>query len=319
MKAAVLYEPGQAEQLKYVDVPTPDTKPGWSLIKVMGRGLTYAEVDARNGMSPTGKIECPKILGIECVGVIEKTTDPERLPVGQKAVSMGGGMGIMFDGSYADYTLLPNKQIVPIQSNLSWEDLAAISESYYTAYRSLLQLKIKDAKTLLVRAATSSVGLAALKLARVMNPEIKVFGTSRRAEAKQTILDFGFDGFVQDKDNELQTSDSYDAIFDLVGCSSALDSMKHLNPFGIVSVTGDMGRVPVLEQFNPIVAIPNDRYMTSFANFVIEEKPFDDLLKLIEDNNVDVSPVKVFHLKDIVEAHKFLEGHQHPGKVVVLP
>lgn len=59
------------------------------------------------------------------------TTDPQRLPVGQKVVSIMGEMGRAFDGSYAEYTLLPNDQIYPVTTNLDWATLATVPETYY--------------------------------------------------------------------------------------------------------------------------------------------------------------------------------------------
>lgn len=59
--------------------------------------------------------------------------------------------------------------------------------------------------------------------------------------------------------------------------------------------------------------------MTSFASYVIDEEQLNDLLKLISDKKIDVHPVKVFSLKQLPEAHEFLENQTKPGKVVVLP
>ena len=68
MKAVVIYEPGGPDKLVYTDVPTPKTKPGWSLVRVIGRGVNHSEIFTREGQSPSVKF--PRILGIECVGVI---------------------------------------------------------------------------------------------------------------------------------------------------------------------------------------------------------------------------------------------------------
>ncbi|WP_295729481.1 zinc-binding dehydrogenase [uncultured Limosilactobacillus sp.] len=317
MKAAVIYQPGEAESLKYTDVPTPDVKSGWSLVKVMGFGITHSEVFTRQGKSPSVKF--PRILGIECVGVVAKSTEPARLPVGQKVISMNGEMGRDFDGSYAEYVLLPNKQIEPVETKLDWADLAAVPETYNTAYRGMLQLKLAHAKTLLVRGGTSGVGIAALKLVKAMQPNLLVFGTSRHEENRQEVLALGFDGFVCDHHNKLATDQHFDRIFDLVGAASAVDSLQHLTTGGIVSVTGDMGGVWTLDNFDPVTAIPNDCYMTSFASYQLYSKYLNQLFKLIEEKQIDVSPVKVFPLSQIVEAHRYLEQQKKPGKVVVLP
>lgn len=317
MKAVVVSQPGGPEVLEYKDVPTPEVKPDWSLVKIKGFGIIHSEIFTRQGKSPSVKF--PRILGIECVGVIEETTDPKRLPVGQKVIAMNGEMGRDFDGSYAEYALLPNKIIHPVETNIPWDDLAAIPETFHTAYRALLQLQLNHAETLLIRGGTSGVGIAGLKLAKAINPDIKVLGTSRKNSAKDEVLQLGYDGFVLDQDQKLKLDQPVDRIFDLVGAATALDSMNNLKPFGIASITGDMGGVWDIDHFDPVTAIPNDRYMTSFASYVIDEKQLNDLLQLITDKNVDVHPVKTFSLKQLPEAHEFLENQTQPGKVVILP
>lgn len=316
MKAVVVYEPGSPEVLKYTDVPTPKVKPGWSLVKIKGFGIIHSEIFTRQGKSPSVKF--PRILGIECVGVIDQTTDEERLPVGTKVISMNGEMGRDFDGSYAEYALLPNEQIHPITTNLSWEDLAAVPETYHTAYRALLQLQIDKADSLLIRGGTSGVGIAAMKLARAMNPQIKVIGTSRHEVSDEVINKLKYDQFVLDDNQKLKVDYQVDRILDLVGAATAIDSMNNLKPFGIASITGDMGGVWDIKNFDPVTAIPNDRYMTSFASYTIDEGQLNDLLHLIENKRVDVHPVKIFKLNQLPEAHRFLENQTEPGKVVVL-
>lgn len=316
MKAVVCYKPGGAQELKYTEVPTPDVKPGWSLVKNKGFGIIHSEIFTRQGKSPSVKF--PRILGIECVGVIEKTTDKNRLPVGQKVISMNGEMGRDFDGSYAEYTLIPNAQIHPIKTKLSWKDLSAVPETYHTAYRGLIQLQIKDAESMLIRGGTSGVGIAAMKLARALNPNLKIYGTSRHSVPEEIIGDLGYDDFVQDINNKLIMDYKVDRIFDLVGAATALDSLTHLKKFGIASITGDMGGIWDIKSFDPVEQIPNDVYMTSFASYEIDESQLNALLKLIEDKKIDVSPTKVFKLSELPEAHEFLENQKKPGKIVVL-
>ncbi|KRL80778.1 alcohol dehydrogenase GroES domain-containing protein [Secundilactobacillus paracollinoides DSM 15502 = JCM 11969] len=176
MKAIVLREPGGPSVLKMTDVPTPKVKPGWSLIQVKGFGINRSEIFTRNGWSPTVKL--PRILGIEGVGVIAETTDEARLPIGQKVATIMGEMGRNFDGSYAEYMLIPNEQIFAVETQLSWAEFAAIPETYWTAYGSLLNLKLADNDSLLIRGGTSGVGLAAMKLAKAMRTRITVIGTT---------------------------------------------------------------------------------------------------------------------------------------------
>lgn len=172
MKAAVIYEAGGSQQLKIRQVPVPSVKEGWSLIKIKGFGLNYSEIFTRKGLSPT--VSFPRILGIECTGTIAESTDPFRLPTGTKVISFMGEMGRAFDGSYAEYTLLPNQQIYPVSSNLPWPDLAAIPESCYTAFGALKSLRIQADSSILVRGGTSGVGLAFLKLIKAKFPHIHI-------------------------------------------------------------------------------------------------------------------------------------------------
>ncbi len=113
MRAVVVRKAGGPEVLSLGQRPVPAVRPGWSLVRIRARGLNHSEVFTRQGLSPS--VRFPRILGIECVGEVVATTDPARLPVGQKAVSIMGEMGRAFDGSYADFALLPNEQIHPIE------------------------------------------------------------------------------------------------------------------------------------------------------------------------------------------------------------
>ena len=80
MHAVRVSEPGGPEVLEYVEVPRPVVREGWSLVQVYGFGINHSEVFTREGKSPSVKF--PRILGIECVGVVAESSDSERLPPG---------------------------------------------------------------------------------------------------------------------------------------------------------------------------------------------------------------------------------------------
>ena len=121
MKAVVVYEVGGVDKLMYQDVPMPSVKPGWSLVKVKGFGINRSEIFTRNGYSES--VRFPRILGIECVGVIEKALT-KAFTTEDEGVSSYGEMGRDFDGSYAEYVLLPNEQIYTVRTDLSWPIMA---------------------------------------------------------------------------------------------------------------------------------------------------------------------------------------------------
>lgn len=316
MKAVVVSHPGGPEVLEYKEVPTPKTKPGWSLVKVKGFGINHSEIFTREGDSPSVKF--PRILGIECVGEIAETTDEKHLPVGQTVMSLMGEMGRAFDGGYAEYALLPNEQIFPIHSNLKWAELAAIPETFYTAYGALTGLQLKQGDSLLIRGGTSGVGMAAMKLAKAIDRNIHVSGTTREMNKKATMIKQGYDEVIQDIDGKLQTNLQYDKILDLIGPLTIKDSLNMLAVRGIVSCTGELGGVWDLKSFDPIGQIPNNRYLTSFASGDVKLSWIQDMLNIIEEKNVDVKPTQVFKLSEVDSAHKYLESGNSIGKVVVI-
>lgn len=134
MKAVVLEHPCEPQELQVREVPLPEVKPGWVLVKIQAFGINRSEIYTRQGHSPS--VQLPRIIGIECVGKVEDPSD-SGLVKGQRIVSLMGGLGRDFDGSYAEYTLIPSDQVYPIEIQLDWAELAAIPEMYYTAYASL--------------------------------------------------------------------------------------------------------------------------------------------------------------------------------------
>lgn len=316
MKAIVIFEAGGPDKLIYTEVPKPKVKNGWSLVRVMGRGINHSEIFTRNGLSPS--VRFPRILGIECVGVVEETTHPDRLPVGHKVVSIMGEMGRDYDGSYAEYVLLPNDQIYPVETDLPWDIFAAIPETYYTAYGSLKNLRILGDENVLVRGATSGVGIAFLRLVKAAHPECRVTGTSRSLKKEQMLLDNGFDEVIEDRNGIIQTGKTFDRVLELIGPATLRDTFAHTNEDGIVCSTGQLGGEWYLNDFDPIFELPANGYLTSFYSGNVCADRGQEMLDYIVRYNVDVRPEKVFRLEEMQAAHEYLDSTHSFGKVVVL-
>ena len=186
MKCVRVSRAGGPEVLELLEFPKPKLKDGWSLIKIQGFGMNHSEIFTRKGLSPSVKF--PRILGIECVGIIEETT-AENLNVGQQMISIMGEIGRDFDGRYAEYTLIPNHQIYPvITKRLDLDSLIALPETYYTAFGAYKNLKIHCNDRILVRAATSGVGATFTKLIKGEFPNIYLVGTTRNLSKKTRIV-----------------------------------------------------------------------------------------------------------------------------------
>lgn len=316
MKAVVVRKPGDSSVLEVTQVAKPSLKPGWSLVKVMGFGINRSEIFTRQGLSPS--VNFPRILGIECVGVVEETTDAIRLPVGQKIISIMGEMGRDFDGSYAEYVLLPNEQIYPVTTDLDWKTLATIPETYYTAFGAYKNLKIESDDVVLVRGGASGVGTAFVKLVKAKFPEVKVYASVRNAAKKAQLLSVGYDDIVIDDNGLLKTDLTFTKILELVGPATIKDSLGRLQENGIICSCGQLGRKWYLEDFDPIMELQNNVYLTTFYSGNVSQEKLQEMLTYIEQEHVDIRPEKVFDLENIKAAHDYLESSQAFGKVIVL-
>lgn len=315
MKAIVIYEPGGPDKLIYQDVPTPQVKEGWSLVKVKGFGINHSEIFTREGKSPS--VQFPRILGIECVGEVAESSTP-ALRVGQKVTSIMGEMGRAFDGSYAEYVLLPNAQIYPIESDRDWATLAAIPETYYTAFGSLQQLRIAPHDRVLVRAATSGVGVAFALLLKARLPHITLHGACRKLEKAEHLRAVGFDAVIADSNGVLQTDERYDKILELVGLATLRDSLAHINEGGIVCQTGQLGNQWYLNDFDPIVELKHNCYLTTFHSALVSGERMAALFRDIDAHNVPIPIERRYTLEQVPDAHRFLQSADSFGKVVVV-
>ena len=315
MKAVKIYQAGGPEQLIYQDVPTPDIKEGWSLVKIKGFGINHSEIFTREGKSPS--VQFPRILGIECLGEVVQSSTP-ALAVGQKVVSIMGEMGRAFDGSYAEYVLLPNEQIYPVHTDLDWTTLAAIPETYYTAFGSLQQLRIAPQDRVLVRGAGSGVGIAFARLLKTQFPHVVLHGSTRNPAKATRLQAVGFDGVITEADGKLQTDQRYDKILELVGPATLRDSFSHINEHGIVCNTGQLGNIWYVNDFDPIMELKNNSYLTAFYSGNVSQAKLDAMFDYIRQFNVKILIERMFTLEQVPEAHRFLQSADGFGKVVVV-
>lgn len=229
-----------------------------------------------------------------------------------------GEMGRSFNGSYAEYALLPNKQLYPVHTDLDWATLAAIPETYYTAFGSFLNLKIKAGDKVLVRGGTSGVGIAFLKLVKAKFPQIFIAGTSRRLHKKDAMKKVGYDEVIIDQNGELQTQEKFDKIFELIGPKVMRNSFAHLKENGILCETGLLGNQWTLKDFDPIEELPANSYLTSFNSANVDEDKINRMLNYVKNYHVDARPEKIFDLAHVPDAHRYLESSHSFGKVVVV-
>jgi len=319
MKAVVLEKACTAEKLVVREVAMPEVKPGWILIKVKAFGINRSEIFTRQGDSPSVKL--PRIIGIECAGEIEDPSD-SSYKKGQRVVSMMGGLGRDFDGSYAQYSLIPLNQVYPINNDMEWTQMAAIPEMYYTAYASLFEvLRIAKGENLLIRGGTSSIGLAALNIAKSIG--VTVISTTRNKNKVEFLKQHGADFVLLDNETLSEQLFSIfpkgiNKVLELVGTVTLKNSLKLLSEQGILCMTGILGGEWVLNNFEPMIDVTSGTYFTQFDSQNINKEIVTKLFNHIKHHKIKVPIAKVFTLDEIHKAHLLMESNTANGKIVVV-
>lgn len=319
MRAVVLEKPVKSNELKVSNVSVPKVIPGWVLVKVKAFGINRSEIFTRNGLSPN--VLLPRIIGIECVGEIVDSSNSTLL-IGQKVISMMGGLGRDFDGGYAEYVLIPIQQVYPIDTDLEWAELAAMPEMYYTSWCSLMDtLKLTQGETILIRGATSSVGLASIQLAKALSAT--VVATTRNQDKSDLLRTYGADCVLIDdgtieEQMQIEFPDGVDKILELIGTKTLRSSFALLKQGGILCVTGILGGEWELEKFAPMDFIPSGSYLTIYDSKTVNKKSLVDMLEFVKANNLKPPIAKVFTLEEIAQAHGLMESNEACGKIVVV-
>ena len=323
MRAIVIKQYGGPEVLALEERPEPQSKPGHVIIEVKAFGLNHAEVYFRKGAWG----DVAEISGIECVGVVKADPDGRFAP-GQKVLAIVGGMGRSFNGSYAELVSVPSSNVAAIQTDLPWEDLAAIPESYATAWTSLCGiLAVKAGMTVLIRGATSALGQAAVNIAAQIGA--RVIATTRNAKrgpmlealgAKEVLLE----STELSKRVRERHPQGIDAVLDIVGNTTVLDSLAMLRRGGEACLVGFLGGGGPLS-LEPVFQMPSGVRFTVFASaivtgnaeFPLSEIPFQDIVDRVASGVYRAKPAKVFRFEDIQAAHRLMESNEASGKIVV--
>ena len=313
MKAVVLDKITEAKDIILSECPIPDVRPGWVLVKVKAFGLNHSEQILRLNEIRAPYIQKPIIPGIECVGEIVDPSD-SGLAVGQKAAALMGGMGRSFNGSYAEYALLPERIVFAVDSDLPWEALGAVPETYFTAWGSLFEcLHLTADDTLLIRGATCALGCAAMQIASALG--CRVIATTHRetklaliADADEAVLD---DGRLTGRIHGVTKA------LDLIGPRNLKDTLTAVEKGGIVCQTGILGGVYALNGFDPIKDIPNGVYLTGFFSNYPTQQIMDEIFAFL--NKKDLVPVcgQVYNFENIRDAVAAQDEGVVNGKIVV--
>lgn len=190
--------------------------------------------------------------------------------------------------------------------------------TYFTAYGSLVECLLLDSKdTLLVRGGTSTVGQAAVQLAKAIGAT--VIAAARRESSFEKLKAIGADYCIIDDEHisNQQLLVCPNKVLELIGPKTLRDSLLAVSHPGYVCNTGILGNVFTIEHFDPIKYIPNGVFLTGFFSNFPTRKAIDGLFTLIRERHIQPLYSRVFTLDQIKEAHTLLEKGGVGGKIIL--
>ncbi|WP_248739085.1 zinc-dependent alcohol dehydrogenase family protein [Pseudomonas sp. MWU12-2029] len=321
-----IHEYGDASVLKLESVEVPAPASGEVQIEVKAFGLNRAEVMFRNH-AYLQEAQFPSRLGYEAAGVVAAVgAGVSEFKVGD-AVSLIPPLDIAKWGTYGELANVPAELTVKHPSNLSFEQAAASWMQYVTAWGALVeQARLTKNDFVLVTAASSSVGLAAFQIARMVGAT-SIAVTRTRAK-KQALLDAGAAHVI--------VSDEEDIVAAVMALTDGQGARVVFDPIGgpgFEQLTQSMARGGILLEYGALSPEPTPFPLFTvlgksltlkgylYAEIVANPAALARAKAFIGDGLASgaLQPIiaKTFALEDIQEAHRFLEANQQVGKIVV--
>jgi NADPH2:quinone reductase len=322
MKAVRIHTFGGPEVLSYEEVALPEPGVGQARVKIEAAGVNYTDIYQRSGQYPG---QLPAILGQEAAGVVD------AIGPGVSDVQVGQRVAYTSQpGVYAEFAVVSANALVPIPDGVDTRTAAALMLQGMTAhYLAISTYSLKKGETALVHAAAGGVGQLLVQIAKRQGA--RVIGTvsteekarlAREAGADEIILYTQTD-FVQET-RRLTDGVGAQVVYDSVGKTTFEGSLDSLRPRGYLVLFGQSsGPVP---PFDPqILNRKGSLFLTrpSLVHYIATREELlwrsGELFQWIKDGELKVRIDKTFPLSAAVEAHRYMEGRQSRGKVLLIP
>ncbi len=326
MKAIRIIRPGEPDVLELADLEEPVPGPGQVRVEVYGTALNRADLLQRRGAYPAPPGAPADIPGLEFAGVVEGVGEG----VDESAVG-SWVMGLVGGGGYAEMLVTDASHTLPMPHGLQFVECAAVPEAFCTAYDALvLQGGLREDQSVLIHAAGSGVGTAAIQIARAFGAS-RVFGTAsagklelleERGLSLDVPIDYRKESF-RDVIRRETDGKGIDLILDLVGATYWTDNIASLKTRGRIVLVGLVGGT--MAQLNLGVLLRRRLHVigTVMRSRNAEEKRAlaeaarENLLPRFESGELFPVVDRVFDLHDAAEAHAYMEDNQNAGKVVL--
>ncbi|MCC7366310.1 MAG: zinc-binding alcohol dehydrogenase family protein [Dehalococcoidia bacterium] len=321
MKAAVYYENGGPEVLRYEDVPDPELRPGGILIDVRAIGIQGGDTLHRSRAPLTA---VPHIVGYQCAGVVKALGDGvTEFQVGQPVVATMG------NGSHASVVSVAARAAYAIPEGLSIEQAAAIPIEFGTAADCLFEFGgLQAGQSVLIHAGASGVGLAGIQLAK--RAGATVLATASSDDRLARLAEYGCDHAINYvRDNWVEkakaiTGRGPDLIVDSVGGPVLQQSLEAVAYRGRVISVGRAGRDDSRQDTWPLVAknasLVGVLLGVEMAVNAARTKPMiERLLADAAKGELRMAIDTTFPLAEAAAAHAFIESRQAFGRVLLIP
>lgn len=320
------HQTGGPEVLKIEEIEVRAPGPGEVRIAVKALGLNRAESMFRTGQYLEDPI-VPARLGYEAAGTVDAVgAGVTGLKVGD-AVSTIPAFSQNQYGVYGDTATVPAFAVAKHPASLSWVEAAAIWMQYATAYGALVEVaKLKAGETVLIPAASSSVGLAAIQIAKLIGAT--PVALTRSSKKSKMLLELGAAHVIATEEQDLVEEvkkltggDGARVVFDPVAGPTVTKLVAATASHGMVILYGALSTEPTpLPLFETLAKFLTIRGYVLFE-IVTNPESLERTKKFIVDGLASgkLKPViaKTFPFEQIVEAHRYLESNQQVGKIVV--
>lgn len=320
MKAAVYYENGTPDVLKYEDVPDPVCHPKGVIIRVLAVSIEGGDTLNR-WRGPL--VTVPHIVGYQASGeIIEVGSEVTHLKVGQKVATVDG------HGSHAELRPVPARNCWPIPDSLDPRLAAVIPVAFGTAHDCLFEFgRLKAGETVLVQAGASGVGLAAIQLAKAAGAT--VLATASSDERLERLKAWGLDHGINYKTDDVARAvmkitdkKGVNLVVDSVGGATLQGSLASLGYRGRCSMVGNAGREPMTVDVSSLMGGNRSLSGVFLGAEIMTDRAHDMIQGLIEDAARGAFKVVIdreFRLSDAAGAHAYIESRQAVGRVLLIP
>jgi NADPH:quinone reductase-like Zn-dependent oxidoreductase len=342
MKAAVINQHGGPEVLEVVELPEPSIDETGVLVRVKACALNHLDIWIRGGL-PGVQLRMPHILGSDIAGVVERVGRlvNNARPGDEVVLSPGLScmhceyclsgrdnlcssydiLGYRAEGGYAEYVKAPLFNVIPKPKNLSFEEASSIPLVFLTAWHMLAhRVSLKAGETLLVHAAGSGVGSAAIQIGKLLGA--RVFATASTDAKLEKARSLGCDETINyeqedflDAVRRLTNKRGVNVVFEHTGEATWEKSVRSLVRSGRLvtcgATSGFKGNLDIRHLFSRQISL-HGSYMGS-KNELLE------VMKFFEDGRLKPVVDRVLPLEKAAEAHKALEDRAQFGKVVLTP